>query len=158
MGVHQLHIAIVLFGLFVHHLEDAAGSGQGHQNIVHLLADLSNGLGAALVQAQEGHQRSHGQSGETVQRQNRAHDSAEHIADVSQIGVYGHHDIGNFVGLIRAFTKPFIQNTELLQRLLFMAEHLHHLLALHHFLDVTVDIAQVCLLAHKIFSGQTAKL
>ena len=59
-GIDQLHIAIVLFGLLVHHPENALGSRQRHQDVVHLLADLGDGLGTALVQAQEGDQRSYG--------------------------------------------------------------------------------------------------
>ena len=51
--VYQRHSAVVLLRLLVHQGEDAARSGQGHDDGVELLGDLVDGVGEALGQLQE---------------------------------------------------------------------------------------------------------
>ena len=49
--------------------------------------------------------------------------------------------------------QVFIEFVELLDRFVFMAEDFHDLLAVHHFLNVAVHLAQFALLRHKVPAG-----
>ena len=54
-----------------------------------------------------------------------------------------HHDVGEGVGLLGAFLQLVVQLAEAVKGLLLVGEHLDHLLALHHLLDIAVDSAEV---------------
>ena len=74
LGVDQLDIAVVGLGLLVHQVEDTLRAGGGGDHEVHLLADLGDGLGEALVQADKGDDGADGHAGQPVDAQHRAHD------------------------------------------------------------------------------------
>ena len=148
--VDQLHIAVVFLRRFVQQVEDPLRAGHCHDDAVGLLADLADGLGGVFIQGQEGNQGAQGQAQIAVQSEKGSHYGAEHIADIAQVAVDRHGDVGENVGLFRTVPKLFIQHAELLQALLFVAEHLDHLLSVHHFLDVAVDRAQIPLLSGEI--------
>ena len=75
-----------------------------------------------------------------------AHDSDEHIAEITQVAVDGHHDIGDFVGVVGRRAKLLIDVLEVVDGALLVAEHLHHLLSCHHLLNESVDTSQRLLL------------
>ena len=60
--------------------------------------------------------------------------------------------------MIRALPQLPVQLLKLLQTFLLVAEYLHHLLPLHHLLNVAVDRSQVFLLIGKIPGGTIAQL
>ena len=51
LGVHELDVALVALGLLVHEVEHTLRAGGGGDDEVDLHADLGDGLGEALVQA-----------------------------------------------------------------------------------------------------------
>ena len=61
-GVDQLHIAVVGLRRLIQQVKHPLRSGHGHDNAVHLLADLGDGLGKVFVQGQKGYQGSQGQT------------------------------------------------------------------------------------------------
>ena len=155
--IYQLHITGIRLLLFIQQLKNPPCSCHGHDNTVHLLAELGNGLCEAFIQSQERNKSPQGQARIAVQCQDCAHNGTEYVADISQIGINRHHDIGNPVCQIRTVSKLPVYFPELLQALFFMAENLHHLLPFHHFLDVTVHTPQIRLLLYKILSRQSAE-
>ena len=86
-------------------------------------------------------------------RQTRPHHCNYRITHISQIAQHWHKDTGITVGIVRTITQLSIQTPKILYTGIFMAEHLHHFLAFHHFLYVAVQIAHICLLFHKIISA-----
>ena len=158
----KFHVAVVLFGFLVHHLEDALCSGAGHDYAGELLADLRNRHGEALVQRHEGHQRAQSQAEEAVradmQGDDCAHDGNQNIADVSEVSVDRHDDVHNRVGILGAFAKLVVELLEFLGALVLVAEDLDDLLALHHLLDVAVDGSEVPLPFNEVLAGDRAEL
>ena len=141
---------MVLFGLLIHQIENSLRPRHGHNDTVGLLADLADRLGGVFVQCQERNQGAQGQPRESIQCQHRAYHRTKHVADVAQIGVNRHGDVGKGIGAVGAVPQLPVQAAELLQALFLMAEDLDHLLAVHHLLDVPVDPAQILLLSSKI--------
>ena len=153
LGVDQRDIALVGLALFVHHLEDTLGTGQSHDDAVGLHGHLTDGHVEALVQAQESHHRAKGRAAHAAHGHGCACQRADGIADVAQLGVDGHHDVGKAVGFVGAVLQLVVQLAEAGQRLLFVGEHLDDLLALHHLFDVAVQLAQIPLLLDEVFAG-----
>ena len=158
LHIDQLHIAVVRLRLLIQQLENSLRSGQGHDDAVELLADLGDGLGEVPVQVQIGDQGAEGQAPHAVQGQDRSQHSAQHIADVPQVSVDRHEDIGDFICVLGTLPQLPVDGPELLYILVFVAEHLDDLLPLHHLLDVGVDLAQAALLLDEICPGHAAQL
>ncbi len=153
-GVHQLHIALVHLRLLVHEPENPVRARQSHDDAVELLAHLVDGHVEGFVEIQEAGKASQGQSRHAGDGQDTAHNGADHVAQVAQLRIDGHHDIGETVSLVSAVEQLFVQLIELLQALLLVAEHLDHLLACHSLLDASVQGAQGLLLSHEITAAQ----
>ena len=83
----------------------------------------------------------------------RAHQGADGVAHVAQLGRDGHDDVGVAVGLLGAVFQLIVQLPETGQSFLLVGEHLDDLLALHHFLDVAVQLAEVTLLGDEVFAA-----
>ena len=83
----------------------------------------------------------------------RTDDGADGVADVAQLGGDGHDDVGKAVGLLGAFLQLVVGLAETGQRFLLVGKHLDDLLALHHFLNVAVQLAQIPLLGNEILAG-----
>ena len=141
LHIDQLHIAVVRLRLLIQQLENALRPGYGHDDAVELLADLGDGLGEVSVQIQIGDQSAEGQAPHAVQGQDRSQHSAQHIADVPQVSVDRHEDIGDFICVFGALPQLLIDFPEGVYILPLMAEYLGNLLPLHHLLDVGVDLA-----------------
>ena len=82
-------------------------------------------------------------------RQQAAKDGRGRIRDVVEVAQIRHHDGGVEVGVGGGLAVGFVALLELGDRAGFVAEHLDHLQPVDHLLDVTVDAAQVLLLAWK---------
>ena len=153
LGVYQRHIALVGLAGLVHHLEDALGTGQCHDDAVGLHGHLTDGHIEALVQAEEGHHGTKGHAADAAHGHGCTNQRADGVADVAQLGVNRHHDVGEGVGLFGAFLQLVVQLTEAGKGLLLVGEHLDHLLAFHHLLDVAVHLAQIPLLLDEVLGG-----
>ena len=153
LGVHQRHIALVGLAGLVHHLEDTLCTGQCHDDAVGLHGHLTDGHVEALVQAQESHHRAKGRAAHAAHGHGCACQCADGIADVAQLGVDRHHDVGKAVCFVGAVLQLVVQLAETVQRLLLVGEHLDDLLAFHHFFDVAVQLAQIPLLLDEVFAG-----
>ncbi len=152
--IHQLHIAIVHLRLLIHELKDPVRPCQGHDNAVKLHAHLVDGHVEGFVKVQEAGQPSQGQPGDSRDGQNTPCHRADHIAQIAQLCIHRHHNVGELVGLVGALKQMVVEPVKLIQTLLFMAEHLHHLLAGHGLLNTAVQSADGLLLFHKIPAAQ----
>ena len=85
-----------------------------------------------------------------IYRQKRACNRAQHITDITDIGIDRHHNIGIFVGIVRTDTKLIVQLFKLFYTLLFVAEYFNDFLPAYHFFDKTVYRTQILLLASEI--------
>ena len=158
LRVDQSDIAVICLGLLRQQLKDAGRARHGHDNAVRLLADLGDGLGEVLVQRQEGDQCAQRQAAPAAQTEQRAHHGTEHIADIAEVGVHRHHDVGEAVCLLCALAQLLVDPAELLQALVLVAEDLDYLFALHHLLNIAVDGAEVLLLPGEIVPGAAGEL
>ena len=108
---------------------------------------------ACLVQAEEGHHGAKGHAANAAHSHGCTSQCADGVADVAQLGVDRHHDVGEGIGLLGAFLQLVVQLTEAGKGLLLVGEYLDHLLALHHLLDVAVHLAQIPLLLDEVLGG-----
>ena len=153
LHINQFHITVIHLRFLVQQIKNSLCTRHGHDNAVHLLADLANRLSGILVQGQKGNQRSKCQAEIPIQRKDGASHRTQHIADVAKAHINRHGDIGKSVGLVGAFPQLLVEPAELLHAFCLMAEHLNHFLPFHHLLNITVDSTQVFLLLCKIGSG-----
>lgn len=111
-------------------MEDTIRAGQRHYDRVQLLTDLRNRLRKVLIQRHKRHQSTKRQSAIALQCKNRADHRAKHVADISQIGINRHQDIGKGVRLLHVHAQFLIALLKLLQALLLVTEYFHDFLAL----------------------------
>ena len=145
-GIDQCHLALVGLGGLVQDAEHALGTHAGVEHTVDLLAHLGDGTSKALVQRQEGHQCAQRERHLAAQDECGTHHADEHIAQVAQVAVDRHDDIGDAVGIISAVAQLLVDALKLLDSLSLVAEDLDHTLAGHHLLNIAVDIGQSLLL------------
>ena len=148
--INQFDITVVSLWLFLQKVENTVSPCQSHDNAVKLLADLGDGLCKTFIQGKEGHQCPQSQAYAATQSQHRTHNSAQHIADIAQIRVDRHENIGELIGAVGALTETVIAFPEAFQAFFLMAENLDDLLTAHHLLNIAVHIAQIPLLRRKI--------
>ena len=158
LGVDKGDISLVDFGLFVQQGEDTRAASQSHDDRVQLHGDLGDGLVEALVKGQEAGELAQCQAADAADRQRTADHGAEHIAQVAQLAVdrHGHQRVG--VGLVGAVEQFIVEFVELLDGGFLVAEHLDDLLAVHHFFNVAVDLAQFLLLFEEELAGVAGKV
>ena len=104
------------------------------------------GWGKAAAELEEGGDGSQGDPPHAADSQGAADDGDEHILQVAQVGVDGHEDVGEHVGGGGLAAQLVVAPVEVRLGGLLMAENLDHLLAVDHFLDIAVDVAQGFLL------------
>ena len=155
--IDQFHVAFIRLGNFIHQGEHTVCTSHSHHHRGHLLADLHHGTREVLVQRQERNQLTQG-NGARAQGKHSTHNGAQHVAQVTQVGIDGTHHVGESHSVFSALAEFFIQLMELLHRLFFMAEDLHDLLAFHHFLNVAVHHAQLALLCNEVLAGLSGQL
>ena len=85
-----------------------------------------------------------------VDGEERPCDGADNIADVSELGVQRHQDIGKLIGVIGALPQAVVEFPEAGKAFFLMTEDLHDFLPFHHFLDITVYLTDILLLCHKV--------
>ena len=155
---HQLHIALIGFGRLVHHLEHALRARQRHNDHIELLRDLRYRLAEALVELQKRGEAAQRKAADAEDGKQRTGDGRERIADVADVVHHRAKDVGEAVGVVGAVEQLVVQRVKARDVLLLAAEHLHHLLTLHHLLDVAVHRAKAALLRHKVRAGKRRQL
>ena len=158
LSVYQGHISLIGLRGLIHHLKDTLCTCKSHNDAVGLHGHLADGHIEALVQGEEGHYSAQGHPAQVAHSHSRTHQSADGIADISQLCIDRHHDVGVAVGLLCTLLQLIIQLAEAFQGLLLMGKDLDHLLAFHHFLDVAVDSSQVLLLLQEELSAHGSDL
>ena len=153
LGVDEGDIALIGLAGLIHHLEDALCTGQCHDDAVGLHGHLADGHIEALVQGQERHDSTQRDAAHAGDSHGCARQSADGIADVAQLSVDGHHDVGEAVGLLGAVLELVVQLAEALEGLLLVGEDLDDLLAFHHLFDVAVHLAEVALLCDEVLAA-----
>ena len=78
--IDKLYIAVVRLRLLIQKFENPLSARGCHNDGIHLLADLCDGLRKVLVQSHKRDDRADCHSRHSVQRQKSAHNRAEHIA------------------------------------------------------------------------------
>ena len=154
-GVHQGDKAAVLLAGFVHHGEHALGAGQRHDDAVQLLRHLADGLVETAVELQEAGQLAQRQAAEARNGHAGAANGHHHVAEVAQVHVDGAHQVAQAVGLGGRLIQLLVQLGEGFHVLFLVAEHLNHLLAVHHLLDEAVHLAQILLLGGEVSGAGT---
>ena len=160
--MHQRDIALVDLGLLVQQGKDTGAAGQCHNHGVQLHGNLADGLVELAGQHKEAGQTAQRQATEAVDGQCTAQNGAEHIGQVAQLAVdrHGHQRVG--VCLVGTVEQLIVELVEFFNGNVLMAENLDDLLAVHHFLNIAVDLAQLLLLldeklagvASQVFGGQ----
>ena len=153
LGVDQGDVALVDLGLFIQQRKDTRTAGQRHNDGVQLHGDLADGLVELAGQHKEAGEAAQRKAAEAVDSQRTAEDGAEHVGQVAQLAVDGHCYQRIGVCLVGAVEQLIVEPVELLNGNFLMAKDLDDLLAVHHFLNVTVDLAQLLLLLDEVFAG-----
>ena len=153
-NVHQGDPALVHLRGRLHDLEDPLRTGDGSQDVVHLLAHLADGL-AHLAGVLEVHQqgpqvKAHGDG------EQRPYAAGEGVVDVADVPHGGHHRSREGLGVGGAMPVALVALPETGLGLGLVVEHLDDLLALDHLLDIAVHLAQVPLLGHEVPAGALA--
>ena len=156
MRIHQHHIALVLLRRGIQQPEDTLRTGQCHDHVVELHADLVDGHGEALVEGQEAGQGADGEANTLVQRKETAHEGTEHIAGVAQLCIDGPENIGEGICLPGTLVEILVQLVKVPDGGLLVTEDLDHLFAAHGFLDKAVQGTQIPLLQNEIPAGNGA--
>ncbi len=158
LGVHKGHVALVLLGRLVHHLEDALGSRQGHDHYVELLGYLAYGHCEASAKLQKRRYAAKSQSANAAYGQRAPGDGYQGVLQMPQVVHDRAHYVGEAVGPGGVASKLVVELVEVRLGVLLVAEDLYHLLPGDHLLDISVDGPQRLLLAHEIFARHTAYL
>ena len=165
--------SFVALGLLVEKLKDTSRACNGHCDGVHLLGDLRDIrrelLAHAEVRRDNGDRKGRNERSvhhEILNRdvRNRAserHEKAarergEHVQKVTDVVHDRHEDICKAVCLARVGKELVVELVKIGLRGLLMAEDLDDFLAVHHFLDEALGLAERVLLANEVFGGFTA--
>jgi len=165
-AVDERHGAVVLLRLLVEQGEDAVRTRDGHGHGVDLLRDLRDVRGELLGHAEIGGHDGDGQGsghracgeqileGEVQHCAVRADDEAadergQHVENVADVHHDRHEDVAEAVGMLGVVAELVVELVERLFGRALVAEDLDDLLAVHHFLDIALGLAERLLLAHE---------
>ena len=164
LRVDERHIAFVGFGLLVDELKDAVGAGEAHDHGVDLLRDLTDLSAELLGHVEERHYDGDGQRhardaqiGHAQRQENAACQCDQHVEQVAQVHKDRHEDVGVHVGLLRDLEELFVALVKIGLGGRLVAECLDDLLAVHDFLDMALDHAELGLLRNEEARGVGAE-
>ena len=106
--IYQRDISVILFGRLIHQSEDSFRTGKSHYNAVKLLADLVNGHVEAFVKGKKAGKTSQCKTSISVDGKYSSENSAEYVADISDLCYCWHQNVGKTVGIVGAFKKLII--------------------------------------------------
>ena len=145
-GVDQRHVALIGLNRLVEDAEHALGTHAGVEHAVDLLAHLRYGASKTLVEREKRHQRTQTQVDICAEDERGPHHTDEHVTQVAQVAIDGHHDVGDAVGVVGAVAQLLVDALKVVDGALLVAECLDHALSGHHLLDEAVDLGQLLLL------------
>ena len=163
-AVHQGDIAVVFFRFFIHQSKNPGSAGQPHYNGIDLLGKLIDIAGKLLGHIQKRNNDIHrkGQPGkaEVRHRRKQKHPTdrrADNIQNISDIHNHRRQAVGIGMGFIAVLAEFGVDAVKFFFGLFFMAEHLDHLLAVHHFLNEAFGFPEGTLLTDKEFGRSAAE-
>ena len=165
--------SFVTLGLLIEKLKDTSRARNGHCDGVHLLGDLRDIrrelLAHAEVRRDNGDRKGRNErsvhheilDGDIRNRAAERHEEAacergEHVQKVTDVVHDRHEDICKAVCLARIGKELVVELVKIGLRGLLMAEDLDDFLAVHHFLDEALGLAERVLLADEVFGGFAA--
>ena len=153
-SIDQVDIAVVLFRLLIHQLEDTLGTCQRHDDGVNLVGNLRDGHIEAAGQHHKRHQAAQGeQLAIGHHHHHAAHNGQHRILNVAQVIIDGTHHVGKFTGGVGIGAELLVEHVKFLFAGILVVENLHHSLAVNHFLDIAIHRAQGLLLSNEILAG-----
>ena len=153
LGIDQSNITFVIFRLFIQKSKDTFCTRHSHNDKVQLLADLHDRHIQTLIKGKETCQTTQGKAAKSTDSKDTADNGNDHITDITNLCIGRSQHIRIHICLISTVKKFIIQGIKFFDCFFLVAEYLDNLLAVHHFLDVTIDTSQVSLLLAKIFAG-----
>ena len=157
LHIYECHVSVICLRLLVQKREDTLCSCHCHDNGIHLHAHLVYGHTEAFVKGKKARKTPECQPKAPFQGKGSPHNGADHIADISKLGIDGAQEIGKGISFVRAFEQFVIPFPEFCLAGLLPAEYLDHLLPVHHFLNIAIYRAQIFLLLQKIFSAHAGR-
>ena len=166
-GVDERDVALVLFALGIEQREDAGSACHSHddgRDLLRDLADRHNEAAGELQERRDAAERHDTHAGEGQVRyackcETAAKHGDEHVKEVAECVHDGAEDIGKLIRFGSVCEEVVVSFVELGLCFVFVAEDLDDLLAVNHFFDVAVHIAEGLLLANKVaaaFCGDLA--
>ena len=157
--VDKLDGSFIGFRRDLHSVEDPFRSGQSRQEEISLLGKLIDGHGGLA-----GKDKITCQTSDVRQAEDH-HDSSYHgdycIINIRNAYYCRDHGGGVPLGALAGFLQIPVFFREFLQIFFFVVKDLYHLLARHHFFNISVQFAEISLVAVKIkfaFSGTVADI
>ena len=145
--LHQFHAALVHLGLKVHSRKQALGTGQRIEQEVAQLRKLVDGHGGLAYEDQIARKRTY--VGESLDAEHAARHGDDGVVGIADHHGHGHHRVG--VGLRGATgaAQLLVAHVKTRHVGLLVIKDLDDLLARDHLFDISVQIAQRCLLGGK---------
>ena len=156
--VDQPDISFVHFRSFIHQTKHTVRAGNGHDDGIQLHADLVDRHIEALVKGKKAGQSSDCHTADMKNGKNSSDNRAYHIADVSQLRVDRHQDIGKIIRGERAAVQLIVPSGKFLFNRFLVIKHLDDLFTCHHLFNIAVQASKVLLLLHKELPGQPSQL
>ena len=160
VGVYQRHVSVIGFGLFVDQGKHAFTARGTHHNAVDLLGSLIHVTGKLLRHIEKRHDdvnRKHRAVNAEVPRvadqEYPARYGNQHVQNIADIADDRPQHVGISMCLETILTEFVIDTVKILFARLFMAEHLDHLLPVHHLLHIALGCRHRFLLADKELGG-----
>ena len=161
--INQRYVALVSLRFLIQQIKDAPCAGKTHNYGIDLVGNLTDIAHKLFRHVQKRHcyTDAYRHAGQThirhfENKQRAAGDGCENVQNIADVVQNGTKDIGITVGFFRLFKKKIVDPVKSRLALFFMAEHLYHLLAVHHFLNVAFYPAQGLLLPEEIPGGAAA--
>ena len=140
----KIHRACIHLGVLLHGGEDTLGTGQGGQQEVALLGELVDGHGGLAHKDQIAGQAA--QVGPALHDHEASQHRDDRVVDIPDTDHRRDHGGGVALGAGAGLAQFFVAGGKALQVGLLVVEHLDHLLAGDHLLNVGVQFAQAALL------------
>ena len=159
LGIHKGDVTVIDLGRLVQNLKDTRCARHRHDDGVDLLGHLAYVIGklTAHVQKRQNDRQGHHATDDREVRhlpnhQKAAKENQGHVQKVSDVAHDRHQDIGKEVRLGRILAMLLVDAVKILSALLFVAENLDDLLAVHHFLHKALGLGDRLLHGHKVLS------
>ena len=154
--LHQLHAALVHLGLQVHRGKQALGTGQRVEQEVAQLRKLVDGHGRLAHKDQVARERAH--VGQAVDAEHAARHRNDRVVGIPDHHGHGHHRVGVSLRGATSAAQLLVAHVKTGNVSLLVVKDLDDLLARDHLLDVSVQVAERCLLGGKEALGADTRV